>query len=502
MSHCLPSTTRTILGPALVAQIILLPIVISSASAAPAPAPAISATTGRVVRITTPRGGLTYRWAIPGQVISKGLGSLSYLYKGAKQLRYDNTGEAIKVNGHVVAINLAYKSDTERATLLRRYRKQLVTVMYRAQKAISPAVLKAILQLGQPLIVLDLAFYTGHVVKLLAQLRPLGKRVVGLSLEGAWTRRSDLKELRHFPNLRWLNLKGHNRTDAPKSVGDGQMRYVARLRRLRALELTHTSVEAKGIKRLSKLGLRSLTWYGTIEKSTVAAIAGLRSLEILILGNADTLEADLAPLAALKKLRELRLALILGFTGAVLQKLRRSRDLRILRVHFSSFKDAAVKHLLGFPKLAVLSANDTPLTDRALATLGRLRHLIRLDLGSTKITGSGLRALKNLKRLEALNLNGTRMSRSAITGLARFRRLRWLHLRSVRVVSVKALKRLATLKDLRWLSLEDTRIRRGALKPLSRMKTLRRLVVDLTHLKNAGLEKLQRALPKCKVSEY
>ena len=116
-----------------------------------------------------------------------------------------------------------------------------------------------------------------------------------------------------------------------------------------------------------------------------------------------------------------------------------------------------------------------PLTDASLGTIAELAHLERLDLGRTQMTGNGLEKLGVLRRLRELSLYKTATSDAGLDGVGRLTRLEVLDLSCCRITDA-GLERLTGLVELRSLNLQRSRVTAE------------------------GVRKLQRALPKCKIT--
>ena len=159
--------------------------------------------------------------------------------------------------------------------------------------------------------------------------------------------------------------------------------------------------------------------------------------------------AELAPLlAARENLRpkpraEVQAALAAGTLPAVFSVRFVSLDSATLQVASSRATDADVERLLAVREnIAELDLARAPLTDRALATIGRLTNLQTLRLDRTPITDAGVAALAPLQQLASLNLNATRLTDQALEPLRRLKALRKIYLWDTAVTAdgVKALQ--------------------------------------------------------------
>src|SRR3954469_838306 len=100
-----------------------------------------------------------------------------------------------------------------------------------------------------------------------------------------------------------------------------------------------------------------------------------------------------------------------SFTDADCTRIASPEKLRVLvlRGHMgygsNAVTDAGIATLTRCKNLRVLSAGGLELSDKALASIGKLTALEELNLDSNKITGMGLRHLRALKNLRRLNLS-------------------------------------------------------------------------------------------------
>jgi hypothetical protein len=172
------------------------------------------------------------------------------------------------------------------------------------------------------------------------------------------------------------------------------------------------------------------------------------------------------------------------------------------------------KLLRGLPGPKALVLEETAVSDRGLAAVGRLTDLRRLqlrgtpigdnglkhvrglkqlqilDLSRTKVTDAGLKHLKGLGRLKELSLVGVLVSDAGLAVLAKLSGLECLDLTDTPVGN-KGLAHLKGLKELRSLRLAGTHIQDGALKALVGLKELRNLDLHGTIVGNAGLASLR-----------
>lgn len=147
------------------------------------------------------------------------------------------------------------------------------------------------------------------------------------------------------------------------------------------------------------------------------------------------LPAGLAPLLAAREVlrpkprAEVQAALAAGAVPAVFAVRFVSLDSAALHVASSRATDADVARLLAVREnLAELDLSRAPITDGALATVGRLANLKSLRLDRTAVTDAEIAALAPLAQLVSLNLNATRLTDLGLAPLRRLQNLRKIYL--------------------------------------------------------------------------
>jgi eukaryotic-like serine/threonine-protein kinase len=136
-----------------------------------------------------------------------------------------------------------------------------------------------------------------------------------------------------------------------------------------------------------------------------------------------------------------------------------------------------------------------------LASLGQLKWL---SLKSPTVTDAFVVRLKSLKGLEGLSLASASITDECLPALAEMTRLSSLDLSGCGGITDAGLKHLASLKSLNDLTLaasgEDLKKSWAGLGREFGGPPLPRLVLDYTQTTEAGLVKLQQALPNCSIS--
>lgn len=114
-------------------------------------------------------------------------------------------------------------------------------------------------------------------------------------------------------------------------------------------------------------------------------------------------------------------------------------------------------------------------TDDSLKRLAPLGDVVSINLRDTRITSSGLVHLKPLSNLRRLHLERTRVDDAGIA-------------------------HLSGLTQLEYLNLYGTGVGDKALEHLKGLKNLRQLYLWQTNVTAGGVEKLQKALPRVRIS--
>lgn len=135
-----------------------------------------------------------------------------------------------------------------------------------------------------------------------------------------------------------------------------------------------------------------------------------------------------------------------------------------------------MKHLTGLTKLRSLSLHSTEVTDAGLEYLAGMTDLQELTLTFSDVTGSGLKHLAGLKQFHSLDLDWS----SKVTD--------------------EGMRELAGLKELRTLNLSASPVTDAAVKVIAGLSKLRHLNIASTKITAGGAAKVQKALPKCRIT--
>lgn len=232
-------------------------------------------------------------------------------------------------------------------------------------------------------------------------------------------------------------------------VGDQELKHVAGLKNLRSLDLASTQITDKGLIHLQ----------------------GLTRLESLDLTQTRITDSGLKQLANMKNLRVLNL-----FAGKYHS--RSDRDPQIT--------DAGLEHLSKLTELEELNLYAARVTDAGVAHLKELTNLRKLNLAhvDTKYDAA-IDKEDGVVRLRALGDSpGTKHGVNDITDLEQITDAGLIHLQD--------------LTKLEELDLTGTVVTDAGLDSLKALTNLRELGLGI-RVTYEGVEKLQRALPNCKI---
>lgn len=230
---------------------------------------------------------------------------------------------------------------------------------------------------------------------------------------------------------------------------------ICRLTGLEILSLSKTGVTAAGIGRLASL--RSLRALALTREDSIgdAGLAPLKDLPALEYLDCDTGATDsgLKHLARLPRLRWMRLRMG-RIRGPGLAELAAIPNLERLSLWGTTgLTDYHVRHLEGLTRLKSLTlwGTDSPLSDAALASIGKLSSLEELYFLRimTRFTAAGVARLKKLSNLRHVSFGFSQIGADGLRHLAALPRLESIHDVALSTESVEALASLENLKSLR-----------------------------------------------------
>lgn len=345
-----------------------------------------------------------------------------------------------------------------------------------------------------------------------------------------------------------VQVLGLFRTDAD----DEGMRHVGRLTGLKALDLRDVRITDEGVRHLGALkGLHLLHFqirqgpigvprgldllriqeaFGAKERLVGISDAGLRALALarmpelqaLFLTGCPVTDEGMEALALLKSLRFVDLGETRVWDTGLeqLAKLPQLTELRVgggrdSRVG-SRVSDAGLRHIGSLTRLRALSIRGERITNAGLRHLERLKELETLTIEETSINESGLALLEPLTSLSDLRFHGMGLRDAGARQLAKLKSLRRLDAQldltddGVRAlaglpllenltlsggVTDDGVTTIATMKSLKSLWLQHCPVTDAGLARLGSVPTLESLLLNSTRVTGESFESLA-ALPR------
>jgi hypothetical protein len=245
--------------------------------------------------------------------------------------------------------------------------------------------------------------------------------VLTIQLEGPKVGDRELAELcdhlRHVPGAKSLVLE-------KTSVSDKGLAAVARLTRLRSLQITAAPLTGDGLGKLARLDDLVILDLGRtkVTDEGLARLKGPKHLKELLLPGTPVTDKGLAVLGKLSELEELDLSET-AVTNAGLAEVKGLKQLQGLNLSGTKITAGALKPLAELEQLRDLSLGGTAVTDADLAHLAGLKRLRRLMLAKTQVGNAGLKHLEGLQQLEWLSLSGSRVTEAGLKYVAQLPRL-------------------------------------------------------------------------------
>jgi hypothetical protein len=238
-------------------------------------------------------------------------------------------------------------------------------------------------------------------------------------------------------------------------------------------------------------------WLRRVKDDDLRFLSRIPKLKALELSEAHITNAGLAHLRLLNDLQRLDLtAPQVNDEGLI--HLRRLTNLTSLSLHQTQITGPGLRHLRSLTNLRLLDLHDSPVTDEGIAHLACLTNLRILSLWGTKATDEALKTLKNLPHLEQLNLWGTNVTDAGLAHLVGMK-LQSLSL-SGKTITNAGLLHIEQLDQLEVLDLAVAQVTDEGIPHLQAMKTLRRLTFEGSSLTEAGIAKLRQSLPHTKIT--
>jgi hypothetical protein len=167
------------------------------------------------------------------------------------------------------------------------------------------------------------------------------------------------------------------------------------------------------------------------------------------------------------------------------------------------FRDSHVVHLKHLKNLTNLTFNDETLSGpdgpRRFDFLQYLPKLESLSLNESNFGDADAKHLKDTMNLKTLFIYDSQIGDDGLAQLQHLKNLELIGLSRTRVTD-RGIAYLSTLPKLRYISANDLNITNAAFDSFIKMTALRDLELSRTQVTSEGLEKLRKAMPKCKIN--
>jgi ribosomal protein L15 len=295
----------------------------------------------------------------------------------------------------------------------------------------------------------------------------------------------------------------------------------------------------------SDLESLQITDYRDLNDVDVAKLTGLKNLKTLVLTNSRITDAALKTIAeAFPDLVSLDVAYSTQLTNAATREIAKLQQLETLNVRYCDFSDFGMMNIAKLPKLKILDIRaNMQVGDGGLGTLAKLPALRNLKHRGTSVTDAGMQSLVAAKTLDTLEiqdfaitgqsgqyirqmekltsliifrcesfdssgvlaLEGLKLHRLTLRGLpidneamkvfSGLPTLKRLYLNELSSISDAGIRNLESLKDLELLEIWESPITDESLGTIAKLASLKTLIIRVTDITDAGLEKLL-AMPK------
>lgn len=244
-----------------------------------------------------------------------------------------------------------------------------------------------------------------------------------LRLQGTKITNNGLITLKFFDNLNSLNI------DQTEVTDDG-LKHLPALRKLQILSTSMMNVGDKGLAHLEPMNLQELSFQKTpVTDKGLKALENMRTLSVVNLRESGNVKSAGIKYLQNLPLRELDLELT-GIDDAALTDIAKIRSLQILHIGGTKITTSGIRKLQGMPLLNHLRINATDFSADWIATLKSMPQLRKMSLAWTHLNDSNIAEfVEKLPELENLDLEGTKLSDAGIQQLKKLKHLSWVNLK-------------------------------------------------------------------------
>jgi hypothetical protein len=182
-------------------------------------------------------------------------------------------------------------------------------------------------------------------------------------------------------------------------------------------------------------------------------------------------------------------------------QLERLVCLRRLKLQDANFTNRGLSHVVKLVNLEELDLSYcVGITDEGFVHLKSLRDLRKLVLDRTEITDDGMAGIESLSNLRSLYINYDAIGDAGLARVSGLTQLERLAAHDCAAITDDGLAHLARLTRLESLALSGTTVSDSGMKHLTGLTALKELDVFNACVTDAGVEKLQIAIPKLHIN--
>lgn len=311
--------------------------------------------------------------------------------------------------------------------------------------------------------------------------------VVELDISRAPDWRENLKLLTAFDRLERLYL--------PTDLKDADIDDIARLRSLRALDLSKSVVlTSEACRKIATMPLlEKLVLTGDqLDSHGAVPLGGLRRLRYL---HYDYIrDAGLTALARCPRLEHLHFEYG-NFTEAGTRAFASMKRLEYLNMGFTKMEPNAQVHLHHLTGMRWLMVSKVEIGDAGFEAITRLPLLERLHFSVYPTVGPSDEALAKISRLKKLKSCVGCKDDKFLEAVSKCPDIEWIHAVDCEGVTDAGVTILSRCPKLRELDFGNTGVTDACIPTLIKMKGLRRISLGRTKITQAGFDRLERARP-------
>ena len=184
---------------------------------------------------------------------------------------------------------------------------------------------------------------------------------------------------------------------------------------------------------------------------------------------------------------------------AMMAEITGQPKLKVLRADESNMTDAGCEAIGKLTSLRELHVDQNRFTDKGLASLGKLRNLEQLFISQCQFRGSGFEQFENPRSLKRLDIARSELSDESGKWIGRFRNLESLYLYRTKL-SDQWLKNVGGLPNVTLFNLAGSQISGEGFRDWPVSMTEVGISIDATHVDNKGWRLIKQKFPNSEIT--